>query len=139
VLDLKIGRSGITRSVIRYKYNTYRCDSRWMEMTLHSRRGTKYGPNLRAYIVHLLIELRMSTQKIKEHVATVFNIVITKAMVINTKLMMARKYEETYQQILKEIANGPLVHADETKGVVYGGGHYVWIFATNPNGKYVAL
>ena len=101
VFDLKIGRSGITRWVVQYRYNTYRCGACRMEMTLHSRRSTKYGPNLRAYVVYLLIELRLSTQKIKEHVATVFNIVITKAMVIYTKLIMAGKYEETYQQILE--------------------------------------
>jgi hypothetical protein len=32
---------------------------------------------------------------------------------------------------------GSLVHADETKGVVYGGGHYVWIFANLTSVAYV--
>ena len=42
---------------------------------------------------------------------------------------MAKKYEPTYRAILEQIAGGLVVHADETKGVVYGGGHYVWVFA----------
>ena len=38
------------------------------------------------------------------------------------------KYSPTYRSILKQIANGSLIHADETKGVVNGGGHYMWVF-----------
>src|SRR5580704_16316234 len=50
---------------------------------------------------------------------------------------MAEKYMPTYRGILQEIANGVLVHADETKGVVKGGGHYVWVFANLTTVAYV--
>jgi hypothetical protein len=50
---------------------------------------------------------------------------------------MAEKYTPTYRGILQEIANGPLIHADETKGVVKGGGHYVWVFANLTTVAYV--
>jgi hypothetical protein len=39
--------------------------------------------------------------------------------------------------ILRQIAKGSLVHADETKGVVKGGGHYVWVFANLATVAYV--
>src|SRR5262249_25545440 len=55
----------------------------------------------------------------------------------DTKVALAKKYEPTYRKILEHIAGGPLVHADETKGVVYGGGHYVWIFAKLNSVAYV--
>lgn len=105
-------------------------------MTL-SPRETKYGQNLRAYVIYLLIEMRLSHQKIREHVATVFNIPIITTMAHDMKEQMSKKYEPTYRQILEQIATGPLVHADETKGVVYGGGHYVWIFANLTSVAYV--
>jgi hypothetical protein len=38
-------------------------------------------------------------------------------------------YLPTYRGILRQIAKGPLIHADETKGVVKGGGHFIWVFA----------
>jgi hypothetical protein len=50
---------------------------------------------------------------------------------------MAKKYEPTYRAILAQIVNGSVVHADETKGVVYGGGHYIWIFANLTTVAYV--
>jgi predicted RecB family nuclease len=136
VFDLKFTRGGIKRWVVRYRYNSYRCAACKAEMTLHPR-ATKYGPNLRAYVAYLLIEMRLSYQKIREHVATVFNIPITNTMVHDMKGVMATKYEPTYRRILEQIASGSLVHADETKGVVYGGGHYVWIFANLTSVAYV--
>jgi hypothetical protein len=100
-------------------------------------RATKYGQNLRAYVAYLLIEMRLSHQKIREHVATVFNFPITNTMANDMKAIMAKKYEPTYRLILEQIAGGTLVHADETKGVVYGGGHYVWIFANLTSAAYI--
>jgi hypothetical protein len=81
--------------------------------------------------------MRLSNEKISEHVATVFDVPILGTMVNNIKHDMAKKYEPTYRAILKQIASDHVVHADETKGVVYGGGHYVWIFANPTSVAYV--
>src|SRR6266404_2761521 len=35
------------------------------------------------------------------------------------------------------MANGPLGQAGKTRGVVYGGGHYIWIFANLTSVAYV--
>jgi hypothetical protein len=50
---------------------------------------------------------------------------------------MAEQYMPTYRGILRQIAKGSLVHADETKGVVKGSGHYVWVFANLTTVAYV--
>jgi predicted RecB family nuclease len=136
VLDLKFTPRGIKRWTVHYRYSRYRCGACKAQVTIRSRE-TKYGQNLRAYVVYLLIEMRLSNQKIREHIATVFNVPITTTIANDTKAVMAKKYEPTYREILKHIASGPLVHADETKGVVYGGGHYVWIFANLTSVAYV--
>ncbi len=110
IFDLKVARRGIKRWAVRYRYNSYRCGACKAQMTIHSGgRETKYGQNLRAYIVYLLIEMRLSNQKIQERVATVFNIAITTTTANDTKVMMARKYEGTYRRILEQIASGSLV------------------------------
>jgi len=83
-----------------------------------------------------VIEMRLSHQKIAEHLATVFHISINRAVVNDVKSALASKYEPTYRRILDQIRSGPLVHADE-KCVVYGGGHYVWIFANLTTVAYV--
>jgi predicted RecB family nuclease len=128
VFDLKFTRRGVKRWAIRYRYNNYRCGTCQAQMTPYVAES-KYGQHLRAYISYLLIEVRLSHEMIRHHMATVFDLPIPGTTANDIKRMMAQKYEPTYRGILASITNGPVIHADETKGVVYGGGHYVWIFA----------
>jgi predicted RecB family nuclease len=64
--DLKFIRKGIKRWVVRYHYGRYRCCECRAEMTTYSGRAF-YGPNLRAFVVYLMIELSLSNQKAAEH------------------------------------------------------------------------
>jgi hypothetical protein len=85
----------------------------------------------------LLTISRIVARRVSEHLATVFNVRILGTMVNEIKRKMAQKYESTYRAILAQLTDGSVVHADETKGVVYGGGHYVWIFANLTSVAYV--
>jgi transposase IS66 family protein/RNase H-like protein len=134
--DLKFTRRGIKCWVVRYRYSSYRCGVCKLEQ-ITFRRNPKYGQSFYAYVAYLVIGMRLSHQKIAEHLATVFHISINRAVVNDVKSALASKYEPTYRRILDQIRSGPLVHADETKGVVYGGGHYVWIFANLTTVAYV--
>jgi hypothetical protein len=127
VYDLKFTRRGIKRWAVRYRYNMYLCSECRAEMTPYSR-NSKYGPNLRAFVVYLLIELRLSNKNAAEHVSSLFNVSLPKEIVHEIKSDMAEQYLPAYLGILRQIAKGALVHADETKGVVKGGGHFVWVF-----------
>ncbi len=121
---------------MRYHYKSYRCNECRLEVTLYSRRS-KFGPNLQAFIVYLLIELRLSHQKAAEHASSLFDLPLTKTNVTRIKSSIAESYMPTYRSILRELANGAVVHADETKGVVSGSGHYIWVFANLTTVAYV--
>jgi len=136
VFDLKFTRRGIKRWAVRYRYKSYRCNECRFEVTIYSRRS-KFGPNLQAFIVYLLIELRLSHQKAAEHASSLFDLPLTKTYVTRIKSGIAESYMPTYRSILRELANGTVVHADETKGVVSGSGHYVWVFANLTTVAYV--
>ena len=84
-----------------------------------------------------MIELRLSNQKAVEHVSLLFDLSLDRHEAYHIKSAMAEKYMPTYRGILRQIAKGGLVHADETKGVVKGGGHYVWVFANLTTVAYV--
>ena len=71
IYDLKFVKGGIKRWMVRYRYRRHRCGNCRAEMTIFYRRS-KYGPNLRAYVIYLVIELRLSNQKISEHLAQRF-------------------------------------------------------------------
>jgi predicted RecB family nuclease len=136
VYDLKFMRKGIKRWVVRYCYGRYRCSECRAEMTTYSGRPL-YGPNLRAFVVYLMIELRLSNQKTAEHVSLLFDLPLDAPKAYHIKSAMAEKYMPTYRGILRQIAKGMLIHADETKGIVKGGGHYIWVFANLTTVAYV--
>jgi predicted RecB family nuclease len=136
VYDLKFTRRGIKRWAVRYRYNAYRCGACRIELTVYTRKSL-FGQNLRAFVVYLLIELRLSNQKAADHSSSLFDVPLTKAICATIKEGAAEIYKPTYLNILREIAKGSLVHADETKGVVKGGGHYVWVFANLTTVGYV--
>ena len=50
---------------------------------------------------------------------------MTKSVANEIKSELAETYLPTYRGILRQMAKGTLIHADETKGVVKGGGHYI--------------
>ena len=136
VYDLKFTQSGIKRSVVRYRYKVCRCGECQKTMNTFTR-NSLYGPDLRAFVVYLVIELRLSNKNIAEHVSSLFNLALTKETVNRIKSDAAERYTPTYDDILRQIAKGSLVHADETKGVVKGGGHYIWVFANLTTVAYV--
>ncbi|MPR12797.1 IS66 family transposase [Microvirga tunisiensis] len=136
VIDLKFTTKGSKRHVVRYLYRTYRCGVCKAEKTFRPA-PSKLGPGLCAYVVYLIIELRLSHHQVSDFLRTLFKINVKVHSIAQIKLSMAAKYEATYKSILHEIRTGALVHADETKGVVYGGGHYVWIFTNLKSVAYV--
>jgi hypothetical protein len=66
-----------------------------------------------------------------------FDLSLDKHEAYRIKSAMAEAYMPTYRGILRQIAAGSLVHADETRGVVKGSGRYVWVFANLTTVAYV--
>ena len=136
VYDLKFTRRGIKRWTMRYRYRVYRCRECRALLPVYSRRS-RYGQNLRAFVVYLMIELRLSNRKVVEHLSLLFDLSLDRHEAYRIKSAMAEEYMPTYRGILRQIAEGGLVHADETKAVVKGSGHYVWVFANLTTVAYV--
>jgi predicted RecB family nuclease len=134
--DLRFTRRGIKRWAVRYRYKVYRCRECRARLPVYSR-GSRYGLNLRAFVVYLLLELRLSNKKAVEHLSLLFDLSLDRHEAYRIKSAMAEQYMPTYRGILRQIAEGGLVHADETKGVVKGSGHYVWVFANLTTVAYV--
>ena len=121
-------KNGIKRWFVRYRFRRYRCSVCRFELSEYKSLPL-YGSSVRAFIVYLMIELRLSNQKAAEHVSMLFGVPLTAPVAQYIKSTTGEKYTPTYRNILRQLANGSLIHADETKGIVSGGGHYMWVFA----------
>jgi hypothetical protein len=136
IYDLKFTRRGIKRATVQYHYGKHMCSACRCEMTMYQP-PSQYGPNLRAFLVYLVIELRLSYRKACDHVLSLFDVRVPTSIAQEIKSEFASRFRPTYNYILRELANGPLIHADETRGVVNGGGHYVWVFTNLTSVAYV--
>jgi hypothetical protein len=77
----------------------YRCSECRADVTTYSR-SWQFGPRLCAFIIYLLIELRLSNQKAAEPVSTLFDVPLNKSNATTIKAKMAQKYMPTYRAIL---------------------------------------
>jgi predicted RecB family nuclease len=131
VYDLKFGRAGMKRWIVKYWYHCYVCCQCDVTFSSHPRpwTGTKYGFNILAYFIQHIIELHMSQRAVVQELSQTFGFnLFYNGSAEYLKTMAVQLYKDTYEAIFKKIVQGKLIHADETKISVEGKSAYVWVF-----------
>ncbi|HHT9114324.1 MAG TPA: IS66 family transposase [Candidatus Wunengus sp. YC65] len=139
VLDVQFGASGIKRWITKYLFYRYRCpkcgavfhnsDRAWA--------NNKFGVNLRALSVYENIDLQMPQERVAIFLNDVLGFDLPRSATNRLKASAAAFYEDTYERLVKTIASGNLVHADETKVNLKTGVGYVWAFTNLEDVAYV--
>ena len=132
VIDLRFMRHGIKRWITRYVVRRYRCPSCGAIIHPHDRQrfSSRYGPNLVAYTIYQNIQLRLSQNRVALSIKTLFGLDISRNTANRFKAAAAQTYEGTYNQILKRLCSGRLLHVDETSAGVMGREGYVWVLTS---------
>jgi protein gp37 len=123
---------GIKRWITLHVARRYRCRSCQSTFYSSDRRWTaaKYGPNLIAYTIYQNIELRIPQRRVGASVNKLFSLDMPFGTVNSFKALMAQTYQHTYDDLLKKLCSGRLLHVDETSISVMGNGSYVWVFTS---------
>jgi hypothetical protein len=95
---------------VRQSWSRYRTDRSRRLPDLSSSAGRSTIGRSNAYAIYLLVEMRLSHQKIADHLATVFKLPVPKSAVLARKRETARKLEPMHRLLLRKIASGSLVH-----------------------------
>jgi hypothetical protein len=90
----------------------------------------KYGLHLRAFAAYQLIQLRISEITVAKSLNQLFHFDVTGSIVSNFKSDFAELYTKTVAELIERIAQGSLVHVDETKARVIGKSGFVWVLAS---------
>lgn len=129
--DIKFSRHGLKRWIVKYIFNRYLCLRCRKSFTPENRckSKSKYGFDLKAYVIYQIIELRISQFAIVKTMNQLFDLNMDKtgSSINRIKSNVAQFHTETYEKILNKIINGRLIHADETKANIEGKRAYVWI------------
>lgn len=138
IYDLKRSPRNIKRWVVCYKTVRYRCPScSIVTDTASTLQHGKYGPVLKAFSTYLNIELRLSGKLASDFLDETFGIQLPITSITKFRREQAIKHENTYQQILRNIISGQVIHADETKINIQGTNHYVWVLTDARNVAYL--
>ncbi len=140
VYDLRLTKSGIMRSVIRYKSWTFRCcrcNCTFISPEYQSAAASKYGLTLKGWAVNHIIALRNPWTVISEHLCDLFGYSLARGTIGYFKRTMAAYYEKTFAAIGEKLRHGSLVHADETQAKVKNATGYVWVFTNLEEVLYV--
>ena len=131
LIDLKFMRYGVKRWIARYVIQRYRCRSCLRTFYSPGWRWTgKYGPDLIAYTIYQNIELRIPQSLIAVGINQLFGLDISRNMTNKFKSAAAQSYEHTYNELLKGLCKGRLLHIDETSISIKEGNGYVWVLTS---------
>lgn len=136
VYDLRFSSAGVRRWVVRHCFNRYQCrncKNGYNELP----RQERYGKELKAYVLYQIIELRVSQHAVGRSLGALFGLQMSAMSVNCIKISATKQYEAAYKGILQRIVDGPLVHADETRVMIKGEAHYVWVFTNLEDVAYV--
>ena len=125
-------RYGIKRWITRHILLRYRCKSWTKTFFDRTTSGStcKYGRNLLAYTMYLNIELRLPQRHVDASVGKLFGLHIPDGTTNQFKSAAANTYRCVYNDLLRKLCTGSLLHVDETSVSVKGRNGYVWILAS---------
>lgn len=129
-IDLKYTALGVKRCITRYHSARFRCWScRATFLPEEYRNAERLGTNLVSWAVYHLIALRQSYEDVNLGLHDLFGLSFGYPILGRVMPMAAKQYQATYERLKDKLRQGPLVHADETKVLVYRHSGYVWAFA----------
>ena len=129
--DLRIMRGGIKGWVIRYRTAWHRCTAcKTRFLPDEYLRSQEFCHSLKSWAMYQHVAHRVSMPSIAAIIRESFNMPMDGSQVHGFKKLLADYYRPTYEQLLKQLIGGDLLHVDETEIRVQRIGKvYVWVFA----------
>jgi predicted RecB family nuclease len=140
VNDLKFTASGVKRWCVCYRSSHSKCLQCGQTFSAEGYRSlglSHVGRNLCSWAIYHHVALRQSGQDVALSLNEVFGYSFDRTLLTQIIPMVANQHRTTYQRLKDKLRRGPLVHADETKGVVKGHSGYVWTFTNLEEVVYV--
>ena len=132
IYDLRFTQTGVKRCVIRYYSQRSQCQR--CGKTFYSDRypkEQKTGHALESWAVYQHVALRQSFADIALSINDIFGYCYSGGIGQRAQTRLAEVYRVTVEKMLNLLRSGMLIHADETKISIKGGGlGYVWAFTS---------
>jgi predicted RecB family nuclease len=125
--DLVATRTGIKLSVIECRSAVHQCATCGaIFVPRRHARLAQYFHGLRSWAMHLHVAHGVSFGAVRDMIDAFFDLLIPRSFIGRFKGLTAEYYEPTYQQLLKKLLAGKLLHVDETQVKLRRGKGFVW-------------
>lgn len=132
VIDLPVVSYTATDHVVfrRWCYACKKCIQPMVDLSATVVGKGRIGSNLTATIVTMRERMRLPVEVIRHYLKLVYHLELSHGEIIGLLHTVARIGKPTYENLLLQIRNAPVVHADETGGREDGRNGYFWSFST---------
>jgi hypothetical protein len=130
-LDLVIRPGKIRRRVIECHGSFYLCKQCGHEFLPPSyEQLDKHFHGLKSWLMYGHIENRFSFGSLRRLVKESFGLHVHQSEIHMVKGLLAHRYQETYERLLRRIVTGHVAHVDETEVKLRTGTGYVWVLGS---------
>ena len=129
--DLVVTPSGVRRKTILCRAPRHHCHSCGATfMPASYRRLDKHFHNLKCVSMYLHIARQLSVRHLEALFLDLFGLNVCCPEFITFRTLLARKYEITWEGLLRKILSGRVMHIDETEVRLKGERGYVWVITS---------
>ncbi|MGJ4960362.1 TM0106 family RecB-like putative nuclease [Bradyrhizobium sp. HKCCYLRH2015] len=131
-IDLVFTPGAIRRKVIEFKTAAYRCEG-CHKCFVPERydRLKRYFHGLMCWFAYQHITHRLGIKSLAALFYETFGVRINFWEFADFRHLLVCKYRETYNKLLKQLLDGPVLYIDETEIKLKDGEGYVWVLASN--------
>ncbi len=133
LLDLRFSVSGVKKWItqtIFSRYYCFKCARRFSSGEGDRRPYVKYGHGLMSWCVYWNVIGGLNMSRVMKGLADLFGLFLPHAAVHRFKAYVVDRYLSLYNEILKSLLLGPIIHVDETVVNIRGNSGYVWVVAS---------
>jgi DNA-directed RNA polymerase subunit RPC12/RpoP len=136
-VDLTFMKQGIKKRATLYTGGQSKClKCKKIFSTVNMRRLPLYGNNLMIWSINQKIQYKQSSELIINLLKDSFKINVSTSEMTCFKEIVAKKYYQTYKEILTQLTQSNLIHIDETIARIKETDGYVWVFANHDSVYY---
>jgi hypothetical protein len=133
LLDLRFSQSGVKKWITQTTFSRYycpKCNRQFSSWEGDSHHYVRYGHGLMSWCVYWNVIGGLNMSRVMKGLGDLFGLFLPHAEVYRFKAYVVDRYLSLYNEILKSLLLGPMIHIDETVVTLRGTSGYVWVMTS---------
>jgi len=133
LLDLRFSQSSVKKWITQISFSRYfciKCDRLFSSWEGDRHHYVRYGQGLMNWCVYWNVIAGLNMSRVRKGLGDLFGLFLPPAEVYRFKAYVVDRYLDLYNEIIKSLLMGPMIHVDETVVNLRGTSGYVWVMTS---------